>query len=150
MRIDNPIGLQAALTGSFSGSFAGDGSNLTGVVTPTAAQTLTNKRIDPRVGTTTSSSSLTIDSDSYDIYCITALASAMTINSPSGTPVQGQKLIIRIKDNATARTLTWNGIFRAVGAELPTTTTISKYIYVGCIYNSTDTKWDVVAAAEEA
>ena len=31
MRIDNPIGLQAALTGSFSGSFAGDGSGLTGV-----------------------------------------------------------------------------------------------------------------------
>lgn len=31
MRIDNPIGLQAALTGSFSGSFAGDGSSLTGV-----------------------------------------------------------------------------------------------------------------------
>jgi len=31
MRIDNPIGLQAALTGSFSGSFVGDGSGLTGV-----------------------------------------------------------------------------------------------------------------------
>ncbi len=31
MRIDNPIGINAALTGSFSGSFIGDGSGLTGV-----------------------------------------------------------------------------------------------------------------------
>jgi hypothetical protein len=31
MRIDNPIGINAALTGSFSGSFYGNGSGLTGV-----------------------------------------------------------------------------------------------------------------------
>jgi len=31
MRIDNPIGINAALTGSFSGSFFGNGSGLTGV-----------------------------------------------------------------------------------------------------------------------
>ena len=31
MRIDNPIGINAALTGSFSGSFIGDGSGLTSV-----------------------------------------------------------------------------------------------------------------------
>jgi hypothetical protein len=31
MRIDNPIGINAALTGSFSGSFIGDGSGLAGV-----------------------------------------------------------------------------------------------------------------------
>ena len=40
--------------------------------------------------------------------------------------------------------------FAPDGTELPTTTVISKYIYVGCIYNSTDTKWDVVAVANEA
>lgn len=120
------------------------------IVGTTDAQTLTNKRINPRTGSTTSSSSLTIASDTYDEYSVTALAAAMTINAPTGTPVQGQKLVIRIKDNATARALTWNAIFRVVGTELPTTTVISKYIYVGCIYNSTDTKWDVVAVANEA
>lgn len=31
MRIDNPVGQSSALTGSFSGSFIGDGTNLTGV-----------------------------------------------------------------------------------------------------------------------
>jgi hypothetical protein len=33
---------------------------------------------------------------------------------------------------------------------LPTTTTISKTTYVGCIYNSTDTKFDVIASLTEA
>lgn len=35
MRIDNPIGINAALTGSFSGSFFGDGSGLTNVAAST-------------------------------------------------------------------------------------------------------------------
>lgn len=105
---------------------------------------------DPRVGTTTSTSSLTIDTSTTDMYTVTALAAAMTINAPTGSPVQGRKLTIRIKDNGTARALTWNAIFRAIGVTLPTTTTISKTLYVGFIYNSTDTKWDCVAVNEEA
>lgn len=114
-------------------------------VTLTNTVTLTNKRITPRVGSATSSSSLTIDSDSYDIYCITALAEAMTINAPSGTPTQGQKLLIRIKDNATARALSWNAIYRVGDIALPTTTVPGKTMYLGFIYNSTDAKWDFIA-----
>ena len=83
-------------------------------------------------------------------YLITALGTAATIGEPSGTPTAGQVLIIRIKDNATARALTWNAIFRGIGLDLPTTTTISKTLYIGCIYNATDSKWDVLAVQEEA
>lgn len=101
-------------------------------------------------GTTASTASLTIDSDTYNRYTVTALAAAMTINAPTGTPVDGQNLIIRIKDNATARALTWNAAFRAIGVTLPTTTVISKTMYIGCTYNSADSKWDVIAVAEEA
>lgn len=114
-----------------------------------ATATLTNKRITKRVGTTTTSSSLTIDSDSYDLFTVTALAEAMTINSPSGTPTNGQPLLIRIKDNGTARALTWNAVFRVVGTSLPTTTVISKYNYVGAVWNSSDSKWDVITALQE-
>lgn len=39
MRIDNPIGLQSALTGSFTGSFIGDGSGLTGLAAGIFAKT---------------------------------------------------------------------------------------------------------------
>lgn len=114
-----------------------------------AARTLANKRITPRVGTVASSATPTPTGDSSDIYTITALATDATIASPSGTPTNGQKLILRIKDNGTARGLTWDSIYRAIGVTLPPTTTISKTIYIGMIYNSADTKWDVIAVGEE-
>jgi len=57
---------------------------------------------------------------------------------------------IRIKDNGTARALTYNAVFRAMGNALPTTTVLSKTLYMGFIYNATDTKWDLVAVAQEA
>jgi hypothetical protein len=104
----------------------------------------------PRVTSTASSGTPTPDADTTDIYILTALAAGATFGAPTGTPVQGQALVIRIKDNGTARALAFNAIYRAVGATLPTTTVISKTMYLGLIYNSTDTKWDVVAVREEA
>lgn len=114
------------------------------------AQTLTDKRINPRVSSATSASSLTPTIESYDQYCYTALAANLTLNAPTGTPVNGNKLLLRIKDNGTARTLTWNAIYRAVGVTLPTTTVASKTLYVDMIYNSADTKWDVIAISQES
>jgi len=123
-----------------------DSLDASGIVGKTTAQTLTNKRITKRVGTTASSSSLTINTDSYDIYTVTALAVNMTVNAPSGTPTEGQSLIIRIKDNGTSRTLSWNAIFRASpDVPLPTATIIGKTMYLGFIYNATDSKWDFVS-----
>lgn len=104
----------------------------------------------PSTQETTSTATLTVTSDTKGMAILTAMAVNTTIASPTGTPVQGQKLTIRLKDDGTSRTLTWNSIFRAIGVTLPTATTASKTLYVGCIYNSTDTKWDVVAVNEEA
>ena len=120
-----------------------------GNVTQTGTETLTNKRIDPRVVSIASSSTPTPNADVTDIYLITALAAGATFGSPTGTHVQGQKLMYRIKDNGTARALSYNAVFRAVGVTLPTTTIISKTLYLGCIYNATDTKWDIIAVAME-
>ena len=94
--------------------------------------------------------SLTIDADSYDQYALTAMSAATTINAPTGTLADGQRLVIRLKDNGTARALTWNAIFRAIGVTLPTTTVLGKTHYIGCIYNVAATKWDVVAVVAEA
>jgi len=86
-------------------------------------------------------------------YAVTALAVPATIAIPTGTPVDGQKLVIRIEDNGTAQALTWttSGVnsYRIVGTTLPTTTVISKILYVGCIYNATESFWDVVAVAQQ-
>src|SRR5262245_20704915 len=116
------------------------------IVTPAATQTLTNKRVSPRVDTTASTASLTINSDNDDMYTVTALAAAMTVNNPTGTPVEGQKLILRVKDNGTARALTWGTAFRAgTDVALPTTTVVSKTLYMGFIYITADSKWDCLA-----
>lgn len=109
-----------------------------------------NAVVNPSVQETTSSATFTINADEETTGVITAMASATTIASPTGTPVQGQKLTFRFKDDGTGRAITWNAIFRAIGVTLPTTTTANKTIYIGCLYNSTETYWDVVAVKEEA
>jgi hypothetical protein len=120
------------------------------VVVADATQTLTNKRVNSRVVSTASSTTPIPDVSTADQYNLTALAAAAAFGIPTGTPLDGQKLIIRIKDNGTARALTWNAIYREVGTSLPSTTVISKTLYVGCIYNNADTKWDVVASVIQA
>jgi hypothetical protein len=108
--------------------------------------TLTNKRINARIGTTASSAAPAPSADDHDIYTVTALAEAATFSAPSGTPVNGQRIIIRIKDNGTARSLSWNAIYRASSdLALPSTTVLGKTLYLGFIYNSADSKWDLIA-----
>lgn len=129
----------------------GNVDNTSDATKNSATATLTNKRITKRVGTTASSSSLTIDSDAFDAFTVTALAAACTMNNPSGTPTECQPLLIRFKDNGTARALTWSGSeWRAVIAAFPTTTVIGKTTYVLVVRNLTDSKWDCLGAGTEA
>lgn len=102
--------------------------------------------------TVTSHATPSINTDTTDIFTITAQAEAITsmTTNLTGTPVNGQKLIIRIKDDGTARAITWGASFASRGATLPTTTVLGKYHYIGLIYNSTATIWDCVAAVVEA
>ena len=120
------------------------------IATYSGTETLTNKRIDPRVTSAASASSLTPDISVSDVYAYTALAAGLTINAPNGTPLDGDKLIFRLLDNGTSRSLTWNGTYTVIGVTLPTATTISKTTYVGCIYNANNTRWDVIAVTTQA
>lgn len=136
--------------------FTSTGANIAGTANITGNLSAGNisGRVAPRVSSTASiSSPLAWNSDNYDQYAATAQAGALTINADSGTPVDGQKILFRLKDNGTARALTWTtgatNAFRAVGVTLPTTTTINKTTYVGCIYNSADSRWDAIAVTTE-
>lgn len=93
---------------------------------------------------------LTPDVDNYDFFVVTALANSMTFGAPTGTPVSGQGMLIRVKDNGTARTLTFNAIYRAIGVTLPTATVANKLLYLAARYNAESIKWDIISVGREA
>lgn len=112
-----------------------------------ATATLTNKRITPRIGSVTSTATPSINTDIYDQYNITALATNITSVTITGTPTDGQKLMLRIKDNGTARAITWGASFVSSGtATLLTTTVVNKTHLVGLLYDSAAAKWVCIAA----
>lgn len=103
----------------------------------------------PAVQAVVSSATVTPTFDD-DIVEITAQAAGLTLANPTGTPIDALGVVIRIKDNGTARSISYGTQYRAIGVTLPTTTVISKTVYLAMIFSSTDTKWDVVAVAQEA
>ena len=105
--------------------------------------------INPINNNTETATTLTPNIDEYQQESVNDLATALTIGAPTGTVATGMKLILRIADNGTARALTFNAIYRAIGVTLPTTTTADKILYIGCIYSEQGSKWDVIAIKEE-
>lgn len=104
-----------------------------------------NSKVDktPRLTSVTTSATPTPNADTTDLYTITALAEGAVFGAPTGTPVAGQALLIRIKDNGTARSLGFNAAYRfSSDLPKPTTTIISKTFYMAFVYNAVDTKWD--------
>ena len=108
-------------------------------------------KISPRVSTEASAAEPTINVDNVDAHSITALAAAITsfTTNLTGTPVNFQKLIIRILDNGTGRLITWGASFEDNGAVLPATTTASKLLTVGFIYDTASSKFGCVSVADE-
>lgn len=97
-----------------------------------------------------SSSATVTPTFSDDMVKITAQAAGLTLANPTGTAIDGLGIVIRIKDNGTARSIAYGTQYRAIGVTLPTTTVISKTLYLAMVFNSDDTKWDVLAVGQEA
>lgn len=87
------------------------------------------------VNSQTTTSSLTPALATYDTFIVSALASNLTINAPTGT-TNGKRMLFIIKDNGTPRTITWNAAFVPIGTSLPTGTAAGKWLYVGAVYNA--------------
>lgn len=85
-----------------------------------------------------------------DLVKVTALAAACQLLNPTGTAIDGHGIVIRIKDNGTARALTYDTQYRAMGVTLPTTTVLGKTLYLGGVWNAEDTKLDILSVAQEA
>jgi len=132
-----------------------DGVEPTGTITVSSSGSevtisITSLNTDTRVQSVASTATLTPNVDSYDMAVITAQSEALLIANPTGTPNNGDHFIIRLKDNGVARTITFGANYRAIGITLPTTTVVNKTMYIGCKYNSTDTKIDIIALSQEA
>jgi hypothetical protein len=112
------------------------------VATIDGTQTLTNKRITPRTGTTTSSATPTINTDNVDLYSLTAQAVDITsfTTNLSGTPVNGQVLEIQITGTAT-RNITWGTSFESSTYTLPAATSSTNMLSVILQWNSATSKW---------
>lgn len=118
------------------------------VLTETATQTITNKRITARINSVASSATPSINTDVTDQFNITALATdvtSMTTNL-TGTPTNGQMLTVRLKDDGTGRAITWGASFVSSIGTLLTTTVAGKTHLTRFLYDSAAGKWACIAS----
>lgn len=143
------LGIAMTLDGGTGIVDAAVGLTQGGVTVPTisSTNTLTNKRVTPRLSTTTSSATPTINTDNVDVYGLTAQTADITsfTTNLSGTPTDGQKLWIYIVGTA-ARAITWGSSFENGASTLPTTTVSTQRLDVGFIWNAATSKWRCMAA----
>lgn len=109
------------------------------IVGRATTDTLTNKRVNPRTASSTTSATLTPDLSSANIYYRTTQTETLTIGAPTGTPVIGETILIYI-DSAGAQTLTINATYKVFGAAFPAATTAGKTFMMSAQFNGTDWK----------
>lgn len=146
--------LNYVLLGNGTGAFQTIAPGTAGFILSSDGTTWSSQPLT-RMNSVASSATPAINTDTTDQFNITALAVAITSMSAAGdtpagnltgTPRDGQHLMIRIKDNGTARAITWGPKFLSSGvATLLATTVISKTHLVGLIYDSAAAKWVCVA-----
>lgn len=135
-------------TGTGSLVFSNTPTFQTPILGNATATTLT-ARILPRVYSIVSSATPAVNTDLYDAVSITALATGISSISITGSPNNFDKLLFRIKDDGTTRTIAWGTSFVAMGTPLPSATVAGKILTVGFIYDSILTKWGCVVTTQQ-
>jgi hypothetical protein len=150
------------VTNAITGSVTGNAGTVTNGVyttgagsvytTPAGTETLTNKRITPRIFSTTTLTTNTgafLNGDTFDMFMVTAQEGALKFLNPSGTPTDGQKLILSVASSTTAaRALTWDTAYSSSTVTLPSTTAATTaMLTIGFIYSASKTSWICVAVA---
>lgn len=146
-----PTGSNAVLTG------ATGPTGITGPTGPTGANGVTGATGTTgnipsllRVASTTSSATPTPNADTTDQFELTAQTATAAFQQPSGSPVDGQKLIVQMFA-ATGQTISWSatGYTGSAGAALPLSLTTGTYKNIGFIYMTANSlnRWMCVAVA---
>ncbi len=117
------------------------GVNVTGTLTVSGTTV-------PRVVNITDGSTFTANSATTDIasQVNTQVSGTLTLSAPTGSPLNGQKLMYKIK-SANVQTFSWDPVYAfSTDISQPTATTGSnKTDYLGFIYDSTASKWQLIA-----
>lgn len=112
----------------------------------------------PRISSTSSTATLSWNSNSYDTIIVTAQSGGLTISADSGSPYNGQRALFSITTSSGGGLFSMTQgsakAFRLVGVSLPSTLTTNNTLYLGCIYNSAagsgTGRWDVISIREGA
>jgi len=118
------------------------------VVGTTDTQVLPNKAITPRVVSPAVAGTYTIDVTATDVYVIGTQNAAITNLTTTGALVDGQRVLVRVKGDATPRAITWDSakIVSSGIATLLSTTAASKTHHVLLIADGTLGKLVCLAA----
>ena len=140
------IGLGEGLL-AVGGSVTSTGT-VTGVVV--VATDYMSGRYAPRVVSGIVVAAPAINTNTTDIFTLTGQPTNITsfTTNLTGSPKNGQKLIIKITDSGVARTIAWGASFKSV-SPLPTTTVISKELWIGLFYDASDNLWHCLTSAQE-
>lgn len=121
-------------------------TNVTGGTATSMA--ISSSSITKRVVALADATSITIDADTTDIatQANTQSVGTLTINAPTGTPVNGQQLMLRLR-STNVQTFAWNSAFAGSSdLSLPSASSgASLYDYLGFQYNATAAKWQLLA-----
>ena len=129
-------------------------TKITNSISASSTDTLTNKRTTRRSGTANAPGATpTLNTDTYDYYSFTGLATAITSMTTglTGSPVRGDMLQLDFTDNGTARVITWGTSFTSSGTmPLPLTTVTSTTLSVILRYETEGSganKWNCKGVA---
>ena len=86
-----------------------------------------------------------LNADTLDEFIVTGQTGALLINNPSGTPVDGQCLLIAVTGTG-ARALTYGNQFQASTVALPTTTVSTNRLNMGFVWSAATSKWIILGA----
>lgn len=110
---------------------------------------LSASNIIKRVVVLADAATVTPSCDTTDIGSLATLSQATTIANPTGSPLDGQQLQLRIT-SAAAQSLSFGTAYGgSTAVALPATTTgSSKTDYLGFQYSSAAGKWHLLALAQ--
>lgn len=84
---------------------------------------------------------LNITNENQATFSITGLAQAITSFTMSGTPTNGETIVVQITDNGTSQNITWGSSFISSLTLLPAATQANKMISVVAVYDATSGEW---------